>query len=161
MILNGCNYIDMSHILFLSVNIWRKHYIFTRSKNKLSSPANQKIWLFLCIDYSNEIFEVILDDNKNYIGMFVIRSFVKSMPVFNNLVNLSIESNKDQGWQVMPLLLKSCPNLQTLVIKVLSVSLMRLFFCWHLTLYILNWSLVSGSCAQSNKYMWWCMRLHT
>uniref|UniRef100_A0A1J3FV87 F-box/LRR-repeat protein n=2 Tax=Noccaea caerulescens TaxID=107243 RepID=A0A1J3FV87_NOCCA len=41
----------------------------------------------------------------------------ESMPVFNNLLNLSIESNKDQGWQVMPLLLKSCPNLHTLAIK--------------------------------------------
>ncbi|KAL1200728.1 F-box/LRR-repeat protein [Cardamine amara subsp. amara] len=41
----------------------------------------------------------------------------KSMPVFNNLLNLSIESSKDKGWQVMPLLLKSCPNLHTLVIK--------------------------------------------
>ncbi|KAG7599742.1 FBD domain [Arabidopsis suecica] len=41
----------------------------------------------------------------------------KAMPVFNNLLNLSIESNKEKGWQVMPLLLKSCPNLQTLVIK--------------------------------------------
>ncbi|XP_024006267.1 F-box/LRR-repeat protein At1g48400 isoform X1 [Eutrema salsugineum] len=41
----------------------------------------------------------------------------KSMPVFNNLLNLSIESHKEKGWQVMPLLLKSCPNLHTLVIK--------------------------------------------
>ncbi|CAA7061880.1 unnamed protein product [Microthlaspi erraticum] len=41
----------------------------------------------------------------------------ESMPVFNNLLNLSIESNKEKGWQVMPLLLKSCPNLHTLVIK--------------------------------------------
>ncbi|KAJ0239330.1 F-box domain-containing protein [Hirschfeldia incana] len=40
-----------------------------------------------------------------------------SMPIFNNLLNLSIESNKQKGWQVMPLLLKSCPNLQTLVFK--------------------------------------------
>ncbi|CAN6920418.1 unnamed protein product [Brassica oleracea] len=41
----------------------------------------------------------------------------KSMPIFNNLLNLSIESNNQNGWQVMPLLLKSCPNLQTLVFK--------------------------------------------
>ncbi|XP_010479194.1 PREDICTED: F-box/LRR-repeat protein At1g48400-like isoform X1 [Camelina sativa] len=41
----------------------------------------------------------------------------KSMPVFNNLLKLSIESNMEKGWQVMPLLIKSCPNLQTLVIK--------------------------------------------
>ncbi|KAL0878156.1 hypothetical protein Bca101_027862 [Brassica carinata] len=41
----------------------------------------------------------------------------KSMPVFNNLLNLSIESDKKKGWQVMPALLKSCPRLHTLVIK--------------------------------------------
>ncbi|KAJ0258127.1 hypothetical protein HA466_0069780 [Hirschfeldia incana] len=41
----------------------------------------------------------------------------KSMPVFKNLINLSIESNKKKGWQVMPLLLNSCPNLHTLVFK--------------------------------------------
>ncbi|CAA7013961.1 unnamed protein product [Microthlaspi erraticum] len=41
----------------------------------------------------------------------------KSMPVFNKLLNLSIESNKEKGWQVMPLLLKSCPTLETLVFK--------------------------------------------
>uniref|UniRef100_A0A1J3EUC0 F-box/LRR-repeat protein n=1 Tax=Noccaea caerulescens TaxID=107243 RepID=A0A1J3EUC0_NOCCA len=41
----------------------------------------------------------------------------KSMPVFRNLVNLSVESHKEKGWQVMPLLLRRCPNLHTLVIK--------------------------------------------
>ncbi|KAJ4881770.1 F-box/RNI-like/FBD-like domains-containing protein [Raphanus sativus] len=41
----------------------------------------------------------------------------KSMPVFSNLLKLSIESDKEKGWQAMPLLLKSCPNLETLVIK--------------------------------------------
>ncbi|KAJ4882541.1 F-box/RNI-like/FBD-like domains-containing protein [Raphanus sativus] len=41
----------------------------------------------------------------------------ESMPMFNNLLNLSIESDKEKGWQVMPLLLNSCPNLLTLAIK--------------------------------------------
>ncbi|EOA20505.1 hypothetical protein CARUB_v10000818mg [Capsella rubella] len=41
----------------------------------------------------------------------------KFMPVFDNLLNLSIESHKEKGWQIMPLLLKSCPNLHTLVFK--------------------------------------------
>ncbi|CAA7039711.1 unnamed protein product [Microthlaspi erraticum] len=43
----------------------------------------------------------------------------KSMPVFNNILNLSIESNKKKGWQVMPRLLSHCPNLTTLAIKCL------------------------------------------
>ncbi|KAG2335183.1 hypothetical protein Bca52824_006363 [Brassica carinata] len=41
----------------------------------------------------------------------------ESMPVFKNLLNLSIKSQKEKGWQVMPILLKSCPNLHTLAIK--------------------------------------------
>ncbi|CAN6852846.1 unnamed protein product [Brassica oleracea] len=41
----------------------------------------------------------------------------ESMPVFNNLLNLSIESDKEKGWQVMPILLKSCPRLHTFEIK--------------------------------------------
>ncbi|XP_010451304.1 PREDICTED: F-box/LRR-repeat protein At1g48400-like [Camelina sativa] len=41
----------------------------------------------------------------------------KSMPVFSNLLNLSVESNKYRGWQVMPLLLTSCPKLHALSIK--------------------------------------------
>ncbi|CAA7054053.1 unnamed protein product [Microthlaspi erraticum] len=41
----------------------------------------------------------------------------KSLPVFRNLVNLSVESHKEKGWQVMPLLLRRCPNLHTLVIQ--------------------------------------------
>uniref|UniRef100_A0A1J3FTB0 Putative F-box protein n=1 Tax=Noccaea caerulescens TaxID=107243 RepID=A0A1J3FTB0_NOCCA len=40
-----------------------------------------------------------------------------SMPEFNNLVNLSFESHNERGWQVLPLLLKKSPNLETLVIK--------------------------------------------
>ncbi|KFK39856.1 hypothetical protein AALP_AA3G297400 [Arabis alpina] len=41
----------------------------------------------------------------------------KNMPEFSNLVNLSFESHKERGWQVLPLLLKKSPNLETLVIK--------------------------------------------
>ncbi|KAL9308946.1 putative FBD domain-containing protein [Arabidopsis thaliana] len=59
----------------------------------------------------------------------------KSMPMFNNLLTLCIESNKDKGWQVMPLLLKSCPNLHTLVLKVSSMSLLR-FFSLDINLYM-------------------------
>ncbi|CAH2035963.1 unnamed protein product [Thlaspi arvense] len=88
----------------------------------------------------------------------------KSMPVFNNLLSLSIESHEEKGWQVMPLLLKSCPNLHTLAIKVLvSVSpFSEILFCclWCPLLYMSNFGLVvSGSYAQSNKQMRRCMHL--
>ncbi|WZZ47859.1 hypothetical protein YC2023_044118 [Brassica napus] len=40
------------------------------------------------------------------------------MPQFNNLIKLSFESHKERGWQVLPLLLRKSPNLETLIIKV-------------------------------------------
>ncbi|KAF3577946.1 hypothetical protein DY000_02034757 [Brassica cretica] len=39
------------------------------------------------------------------------------MPVFHKLLTLSFESDKERGWQVVPLLLNNSPNLETLVIK--------------------------------------------
>ncbi|CAA0231102.1 unnamed protein product [Arabidopsis thaliana] len=47
----------------------------------------------------------------------VIHSLCKVMPAFQNLLKLSFESDKERGWQVVPLLLNSSPNLETLVIK--------------------------------------------
>ncbi|CAA7039040.1 unnamed protein product [Microthlaspi erraticum] len=41
----------------------------------------------------------------------------ESMPVFHNLKWLEITSNKVQGWQAMPVLLRNCPHLETLVLK--------------------------------------------
>lgn len=44
----------------------------------------------------------------------------ESMPVFNNLKSfLRIKSDKKRGWQAMPVLLRSCPRLETLVLEVL------------------------------------------
>ncbi|EOA28345.1 hypothetical protein CARUB_v10024550mg [Capsella rubella] len=40
-----------------------------------------------------------------------------TIPMFHNLLTLSFESDKDIGWQVVPLLLNNSPNLETLVIK--------------------------------------------
>ena len=77
----------------------------------------------------------------------------ESMPMFNNLLNLSIESDKEKGWQVMPLLLNSCPNLHTLVIKVFTFTNIVFSVVVVVSHYTMsNWSLlISGSCAQSNK----------
>ncbi|XP_019099951.1 PREDICTED: LOW QUALITY PROTEIN: putative F-box/LRR-repeat protein At3g58880 [Camelina sativa] len=41
----------------------------------------------------------------------------QAMPVFNNLTFLDIESNMNILWKAMPVLLKNCPHLETLVMK--------------------------------------------
>ncbi|KFK35124.1 hypothetical protein AALP_AA5G239700 [Arabis alpina] len=41
----------------------------------------------------------------------------ESMPVFNNIKYLRIKSDKEHGWQAMPVLLKNCPHLETLVLE--------------------------------------------
>ncbi|KAG7561376.1 F-box-like domain superfamily [Arabidopsis thaliana x Arabidopsis arenosa] len=41
----------------------------------------------------------------------------ESIPVFNNLKFLRIKSNEDRGWQAMPVLLRNCPHLETLVLE--------------------------------------------
>ncbi|KAL9302582.1 F-box/LRR-repeat protein [Arabidopsis thaliana] len=41
----------------------------------------------------------------------------QELPMFDNLVYLSIASDKKQGWQILPLLIKNSPNLETLVFK--------------------------------------------
>ncbi|CAH8277409.1 unnamed protein product [Arabidopsis lyrata] len=40
-----------------------------------------------------------------------------SMPVFKNLKSLSIMSEESRGWQAMPVLLRNCPHLETLVLE--------------------------------------------
>ncbi|KAG7543772.1 F-box domain [Arabidopsis thaliana x Arabidopsis arenosa] len=41
----------------------------------------------------------------------------ESMPVFKNLKYLSIKSEESRGWQAMPVLLRNCPHLKTLVLE--------------------------------------------
>ncbi|XP_018442962.2 F-box protein At3g59000 [Raphanus sativus] len=47
----------------------------------------------------------------------VISMCSESMPVFNNLKSLAIESHECKGWQAMPALLRNCPHLETLVLQ--------------------------------------------
>lgn len=41
----------------------------------------------------------------------------EATPVFNNLIQLTVESDEEVGWDSLPGLLKNCPNLETLVFK--------------------------------------------
>jgi len=56
-----------------------------------------------------------------FLGLFVVQVLglcSHAMPVFNNLTYLAIETSVDTAWQAMPVLLKTCSHLETLVIKV-------------------------------------------
>ncbi|KAG7629833.1 F-box domain [Arabidopsis suecica] len=41
----------------------------------------------------------------------------ESMPVFNNVKKLLIYSDEDRGWQAVPVLLRNCPRLETLIFE--------------------------------------------
>ncbi|XP_018458707.1 putative F-box protein At3g58820 isoform X2 [Raphanus sativus] len=45
------------------------------------------------------------------------KSFYRKLPGFKNLKSLAVKSDKDCGWQAMPLLLRKCPRLETLVLE--------------------------------------------
>ncbi|CAG7871866.1 unnamed protein product [Brassica rapa] len=47
----------------------------------------------------------------------VLSLFCESMPVFNNLKSLHIICDADLGWQAMPVLLRNCPHVETLVLE--------------------------------------------
>ncbi|CAH8269097.1 unnamed protein product [Arabidopsis lyrata] len=47
----------------------------------------------------------------------VLSRCCEAMPVFNNLKLLSIWSDMNRGWQAMPVLLRNCPHLETLIIE--------------------------------------------
>ncbi|ESQ37514.1 hypothetical protein EUTSA_v10002546mg [Eutrema salsugineum] len=39
------------------------------------------------------------------------------IPVFNNMIQLTIQTHRKSGWESLPALLKNCPNLETLVFE--------------------------------------------
>ncbi|KAL0724665.1 hypothetical protein Bca4012_039264 [Brassica carinata] len=41
----------------------------------------------------------------------------EATPVFNNLIQLTVESNSELGWDSLPPLLQNCPNLEILIFK--------------------------------------------
>lgn len=55
--------------------------------------------------------------------LFQVLAFCcEATPVFNNLIQLTVESDEENGWDSLPGLLKNCPNLETLVFKVYRKS---------------------------------------
>ncbi|XP_024012973.1 LOW QUALITY PROTEIN: F-box protein At3g59000 [Eutrema salsugineum] len=74
------------------------------------------------LGYSNvwKLFHGIRNVPNLYLSpetLEVLSLCCESMPVFNNLKSLAIMSDKERGWQAMPVLLRNCPHLETLVIE--------------------------------------------
>ncbi|OAP06646.1 hypothetical protein AXX17_AT3G53730 [Arabidopsis thaliana] len=50
-------------------------------------------------------------------SLAVLTFCCESIPVFNNLIQLTIKTNQSVGWESLPALLKNCPILETLVFE--------------------------------------------
>lgn len=46
----------------------------------------------------------------------------KPIPVYNNLIHLTIQTDRDVEWESLTALLKNCPNIETLVFEVTNIS---------------------------------------
>ncbi|KAG2298622.1 hypothetical protein Bca52824_035094 [Brassica carinata] len=58
----------------------------------------------------------------------VLSLCTQSIPVFNNLKFLVVSSKEDRGWQAMPVLLRNCPHLDSLIIEHGTTTIHNGFF---------------------------------
>ncbi|CAA0387308.1 putative F-box protein [Arabidopsis thaliana] len=70
--------------------------------------ARDNVWKLIHGIQNAEIFHI------SPVTFEVLSLSCEAMPVFKNLTTLNIRTVMQQGWQAMPLLLKNCPNLETL-----------------------------------------------
>ncbi|KAL9832857.1 putative leucine-rich repeat domain superfamily [Arabidopsis thaliana] len=76
--------------------------------------------VFLRLGNVLKLFAGIRNVQKLYLSaniLEVLSLCCESFPVFNNLKILRIRSAEDRGWQAMPVLLRNCPHLETLVLE--------------------------------------------
>ncbi|CAL9245853.1 unnamed protein product [Arabidopsis halleri] len=72
--------------------------------------ARDNVWKLIHGIRNAEIFHI------SPVTFEVLSLCCEAMPVFKNLTMLNIRSVMQQGWQAMPLLLRNCPNLETLIL---------------------------------------------
>ncbi|KAG7634935.1 F-box domain [Arabidopsis suecica] len=92
-------------------------FVLTDRLIKLVSVRNNGL---LMLSEVQKLIRGISSVRKLYLSpgtLQVLGQCSQAMPVFNNLTFLVIESSMDIRWQAMPVLLKNCPRLETLVIK--------------------------------------------
>ncbi|KAL9281605.1 putative F-box/LRR-repeat protein [Arabidopsis thaliana] len=89
---------------------------------KMENLFEARISLFVPEDDISRLMNSIRNVRYLYFSrdtLEVLSLCCESMPVFKNLKSLSIKSVESRGWQAMPVLLRNCPHLETLVLETL------------------------------------------
>ncbi|CAL9245837.1 unnamed protein product [Arabidopsis halleri] len=84
------------------------------------APNNDEDDVLLCLRNGWKLMSGIRNVQKLYISLDtleVLSLCCKSIPVFNNLKLLHVKTAANEGWQGMPVLLRNCPHLETLVFE--------------------------------------------
>ncbi|CAL9245850.1 unnamed protein product [Arabidopsis halleri] len=107
--------LNLEYLVEAQINLVTDHQI------RLLSFRNKVNVLFLKLGkVVQKLIRGISSVQKLYLSpqtLQVLGLWSPEMPVFNNLTFLVIESSMGIAWQAMPVLLKNCPHLETLVIK--------------------------------------------
>ncbi|CAA0387330.1 unnamed protein product [Arabidopsis thaliana] len=85
-----------------------------------SAPNNDEDDVLLRLRNGWKLMSGIRNVQKLYISLDTLQVLslcCKSMPVFNNLKLLSVKTAENEGWEGMPVLLRNCPHLETLVFE--------------------------------------------
>ncbi|CAA7031937.1 unnamed protein product [Microthlaspi erraticum] len=96
-----------------------KGYTIDDMDSLVEARLDLRTWSFYFGDVTN-LVNAIRNVKTLHLSSYTLealRMCCDTMPVFYRLRHLSFESDKEIGWQSLPRLLESSPNLQTLVIK--------------------------------------------
>ncbi|CAF2074378.1 unnamed protein product [Brassica napus] len=124
-------------LLFLDYSGYVQEHYTVDFSSLLEARLDLRLWespIEFNFDYENDVYDDGFGDVTILVAglsnvktlhlsphsLEVLYSCCSSIPLFSNLTDLSFESDEKQGWQVLPLLLKNSPILETLVIKGLA-----------------------------------------
>ncbi|KAL1189742.1 F-box/LRR-repeat protein [Cardamine amara subsp. amara] len=91
--------------VFDARDLVNRHYGYKRCKGGNAADFLKGISNVKILYLSSEALEVLTFCCK------------KAIPVFNNLIHLTVETDQEVDWESLPKLLENCPNLETLVFQ--------------------------------------------
>ncbi|CAA0406108.1 unnamed protein product [Arabidopsis thaliana] len=112
----------MNHIYWKELDVNVHVSVSNYPVAKMENLFEARISLFVPEDDISRLMNSIRNVRYLYFSrdtLEVLSLCCESMPVFKNLKSLSIKSVESRGWQAMPVLLRNCPHLETLVLETL------------------------------------------